>query len=150
MAEQPWKCELLSPEGCVAIQNDPDRLEKWTEHKILKFNKYKRGISHLWRNNPMHQHKLGLELLGGSSENPFHRNIALTKAAKDTGSFSFSFFSETSLRCFTWFTGGSWVVGSLVSPVQEPGFPVLAWLLNYNLTCHLPFPSDNIWKKMET
>lgn len=69
-----------------SIQTNPDRLEKRAEHKILKFNKYKFRVLHLWRNNPEHQHKLGLDLLGSSSENSFlHRNIVLTKAAKDAG-----------------------------------------------------------------
>lgn len=42
-----------SPEGCAAIQKDLDRLKKWAERNIMKFNKYK--FLHLWRNNPRNE-----------------------------------------------------------------------------------------------
>jgi len=51
------------PEGCAAIQRDLDRLESWAE----KFSKGKCRVLHLGRNNPMHQNRLGVDLLQSSS-----------------------------------------------------------------------------------
>lgn len=56
------------PEDCAAIQSDLDRLEKWVDRNIMKFNKGKlcKGklnreklkVLHLERNNPRHQYML--------------------------------------------------------------------------------------------
>ncbi|GAB0186776.1 mitochondrial enolase superfamily member 1 [Grus japonensis] len=56
-----------TPEGCTAIQPDPDRLEIWTEWNRMKFNKSKCRVLHLQRNNPKHQYRLGVDLLGSRS-----------------------------------------------------------------------------------
>lgn len=39
-------------EGQVATQMDPDRVEKWADRNLTKFNK----VLHLRKNTTMHQH----------------------------------------------------------------------------------------------
>ena len=47
-----------TPDGCTAIQRDWDRLEKWADRNLMKFNKGKCEVLQLSKNNPMYQYQL--------------------------------------------------------------------------------------------
>lgn len=42
------------PDGCAAIQQDLDRVEKWTERNLINFNEGRYKALHLRRNNLKH------------------------------------------------------------------------------------------------
>jgi len=46
-------------DGCALSQRDINRLQNWAERNLMKFNKGKCDILHLWRNNAGHQYILG-------------------------------------------------------------------------------------------
>ncbi|PKU39972.1 rna-directed dna polymerase from mobile element jockey- hypothetical protein [Limosa lapponica baueri] len=53
-------------DGRAAIQRECNRLEKWDDRNLMKFNKEKRKVLHLGRKNPMHQYMLGAAQLESS------------------------------------------------------------------------------------
>ena len=55
------------PEGCATIQQDLDRLLSRAERNLMRFNKRKRRVLQLSRNNCMHYYWLGDDLLEWSS-----------------------------------------------------------------------------------
>ncbi|KAK4821756.1 hypothetical protein QYF61_000817 [Mycteria americana] len=59
-------CTLGKFVGCATIQRDLNRLEKWADRYLVKFNKEKCKVLHLGRNNPMHQYMLGATQLQNS------------------------------------------------------------------------------------
>ncbi|GAB0186325.1 mitochondrial enolase superfamily member 1 [Grus japonensis] len=56
-----------TPEGCAAIQRDLDKPDSWVERNQMKLNQGKCWVLHPGRNNPKHQYRLGVDLLGSSS-----------------------------------------------------------------------------------
>ncbi|KAK4832301.1 LOW QUALITY PROTEIN: hypothetical protein QYF61_021700 [Mycteria americana] len=46
-------------EGCASIHKDLNRLEKWANRNLMKFNKGKLQVLNLGRNTTMHQYMLG-------------------------------------------------------------------------------------------
>jgi len=50
-------------ESCATIQQGLDRLDSWTDKKLIRFNKSKYRVLSLGRNNYMHQYRLGDDLL---------------------------------------------------------------------------------------
>uniref|UniRef100_A0A674JN28 Reverse transcriptase domain-containing protein n=1 Tax=Terrapene triunguis TaxID=2587831 RepID=A0A674JN28_9SAUR len=54
-------------EDGVIIQNDRDKLEKWSEVNRMKFNKDKCKVLHLRRKNQFHTYRMGRDCLGRST-----------------------------------------------------------------------------------
>ncbi|KAK4832441.1 hypothetical protein QYF61_023165 [Mycteria americana] len=55
-----------TPEGCAAIQRDLNRLEKWADKNLMKFNKEKLKVLHLGSNNSKHRYMVGVTQMESS------------------------------------------------------------------------------------
>lgn len=65
-ADTNFKGLVDMPAGCAAIQRDHNKLEKWADGKLMKFNKEKCKVLQLGRNNPIYLNRLGTIHLGSS------------------------------------------------------------------------------------
>lgn len=48
-----------SPESDAAIQRDINRLDKWVDRNLMKFNTWKWKVLQMAKNKPTHQNMLG-------------------------------------------------------------------------------------------
>ncbi|PKU44849.1 rna-directed dna polymerase from mobile element jockey- hypothetical protein [Limosa lapponica baueri] len=55
-------------EGTDAMQRDPNRLDRWAQANIMKFNKAKYKVLHISQSNPKHKHRLDGEWIDSSPE----------------------------------------------------------------------------------
>lgn len=49
------------PSNCAAIQRGLNRLQKWVDRNVMKFNEGKCKVLCLGRNNPMYQWRLPIQ-----------------------------------------------------------------------------------------
>ncbi|GAB0180571.1 mitochondrial enolase superfamily member 1 [Grus japonensis] len=70
------------PEGCAAMQRDLDRLEKWADRNLVKFNNEKCKVLSLLRNNPSHQDMLEANWLESSFAEKDLRVLVDTKLTR--------------------------------------------------------------------
>jgi len=61
---QNWEEWLIQ---CKAVLPFSETWTDWAERNLVKFTKGKCRVLHLERNNPMHQYRLGVDLLESSS-----------------------------------------------------------------------------------
>jgi len=99
------------PEGCAAIRRDLDRLEKWPDTNLMKFNKGKYKVLHKGRKNTMHEYLLGATQLESSFaekelwvlvNTEFNKIQQYALAAKKANGFLGSIKQSIASRSCTW------------------------------------------------
>ncbi|KAK4827366.1 hypothetical protein QYF61_017304 [Mycteria americana] len=83
-----------TPEGRAAIQKDLERLEKWADRNLMKFNKGKCKVVYLGMNNLIHQYMLGANQLESSFvekdlESPGEHQVEHEPAMRPCGCIGF-------------------------------------------------------------
>ncbi|PKU34133.1 rna-directed dna polymerase from mobile element jockey-like [Limosa lapponica baueri] len=62
-------------EGRVAMQRDPDRLERWACANLMKFNQAKCKVLHLGHGNPKHKYSPESQLHPGLHQNKYGQQV---------------------------------------------------------------------------
>ncbi|KFP26144.1 hypothetical protein N325_05939, partial [Colius striatus] len=109
---------------------DLDWLESWAERNLMRFNKDKCRVLHLGRNNPLHQYRLGTDLMKSSSA---ERDVGVLLDNKLTMSQQCALMAKTSngiLGC---------IKKSVASRSREILLPVYSGLMRPHLESFIQF-----------
>ncbi|KAJ7400742.1 rna-directed dna polymerase from mobile element jockey-like [Pitangus sulphuratus] len=127
---QNWEGVASTTEDFPALQKDLSRLERWAEKNGRKFNKGQCRVLHLGKNNPLHQHRLGTDLLESSS------------AGKDLGVLVHNKLSMTQ-QCVVVAKKAGGILGcirkSIASRSREVILPLYSDLVRTLLVCYVQF-----------
>ena len=63
---QNWEGWLIPQLGCAATGREFNSLERWADRNVMTLSQVKCKVLHMGRNNPMYQHKLGVNWVQSS------------------------------------------------------------------------------------